>query len=197
MKSALLALTLLPVGAAAAQDGPEPTRYERALAAGYKALMLCGAIGNSGADGMRRSVASVEQYELTGIQEPLNAIVPNLPARIEKGQDDRIDRVSVEWADDMPPRVAAFRNPGGCSILPIGMAEPVEEASSNKPVDDVGAPGGDMRPAMDPPHREVSAIAEAALGDAYGAGTRTTAVLIQHDARPIAQAYAPGFDGDL
>ncbi|MGB3739944.1 MAG: serine hydrolase, partial [Pontixanthobacter sp.] len=42
-----------------------------------------------------------------------------------------------------------------------------------------------------------SAIAEAALGDAYGAGTRTTAVLIQHDARPIAQAYAPGFDGDL
>lgn len=193
----LSALCLFSSVTTAAQDAAEPTRYDRALAAGYKALMLCGAIGNSDPAGSRRSVASVEQYELTGIQSPLDSIVPMLTARVESGQDGFLDYVAVEWADDMPPRIAAFRNPGGCSILPIGSETPTAEASTMKRIDDFGRSGGDMREALRPPHPAASSIAEAALGDSYGDGTRTTAVLIQHNAREIAHSYAPGFDGDL
>ena len=55
-----------PVIAQTAQEAPQ-SRYDRALAAGYKALMICGAIGNADPTGLRRSVQSVEAWELTGI----------------------------------------------------------------------------------------------------------------------------------
>ena len=191
----IAAMLFVPPSIAAAQDMPEPTRYDRALAAGYKALMLCGAIGNSDPRGGRRTADSVARYELSGIQAPLDTIITDLPARIETGRDDALDYVAVDWAPDMPPRVAAYRNPGGCSILPIGAPAPATEASSVRRVDYVGAPGGSMRTPLH--DRAASAVAAKALTDIYGEGTRTTAVLIQHDAREVAHAYAPGFDGDL
>ncbi|WP_174295067.1 hypothetical protein [Alteripontixanthobacter muriae] len=58
---------ILAPASSLAQEGEESGRYDRALTAGYKVLMLCGAIGNSGPDGLRRNVQSVNEYELQGI----------------------------------------------------------------------------------------------------------------------------------
>ena len=85
IRTALAATALLLAAVpAAAQNQQEAlaARYDRALAAGYKALMLCGAIANAEANGTVRTPDSVTQWELTGIQAPLDAIVPNLPHEV-------------------------------------------------------------------------------------------------------------------
>ena len=63
------AALVLTAGPAAAQSQQEAldSRYNRALAAGYKALMLCSAIGHARDAGILRTPESVEQYELSGI----------------------------------------------------------------------------------------------------------------------------------
>lgn len=70
----LAAAALLASAPSAAQTAQEAlqSRHDRALAAGYKALMLCGGIGNADPTGLRRSAASVEAWELAGIQPPLD-----------------------------------------------------------------------------------------------------------------------------
>ena len=78
---------LLAAAPAAAQQQPRaPTTYDRAIAAGYKALTLCSGIFNA-----HRTQAQVEALELTGIYAEYDAIVPTLPATVET----RIYRVLV------------------------------------------------------------------------------------------------------
>ena len=76
----LAATPLLLAVPAAAQSQQEQleARYDRALAAGYKALFLCSAVANAEQAGSSRSVESVEDLELSGIQAPLDAIVGEL-----------------------------------------------------------------------------------------------------------------------
>ncbi|MCM0000777.1 MAG: hypothetical protein NBV68_15470, partial [Erythrobacter sp.] len=84
IRTALSATALLLASPLAAQNQQEAldARYDRALAAGYKALMLCSAIANAEANGTVRTPESVVQWELTGIQAPLDAIVPTLPHQV-------------------------------------------------------------------------------------------------------------------
>ena len=117
--TALLAAT--PLAAQSTTQDELDARYDRALAAGYKALFLCSALSGHAAH-LRRSESSVNDYELSGIQEPLNAIVPELTHSISRGSDGGLNYVAVPWADDMSPRVAAYRQGKGWTAAPISVA---------------------------------------------------------------------------
>ena len=179
-------LALAPV-AAVAQEAPlEPTRYDRALAAGYKALFLCSAMANSEAVGWRRSAEDVHAWELTGIQQPLDGIVRDLPYRIERNGGGVISHVAVDWADDAPPRIARHRPGAGCSVWPIGSAEPDSDASSASAND--GIIVGHLRDAT-----TVRPVLEAAFDGTYGDGARSTAVLVMADGAYLGGRFAEGF----
>ena len=181
-----------PVVAQSEQEALD-ARYDRALAAGYKALMLCGAIASSEATGMGvRTAESVYEWELTGIQQPLDAIIRELPYEIVREAEEvgaRINRVEVTWADDMPPRVARHNPGSGCAVWPIGV-QPLEWASPN--FADTPSPALAFAP-PEPRPSTVRPIREAAFDGTYGEGSRTTVVLISKDTKFVDWGGAPGF----
>ena len=190
-------------------------RYDRALAAGYKALMLCSAIANAEANGTTRTPESVHEWELKGIQAPLNDIVQDLTYEIVRRPTGQIAHVAVDWAEDMPRRVAVYFQAKGCSALPIGAPEdwsepeePVEleaETGAETPpqqsklavaLEDISIePSGD---AQLPEPNALDAVFDAAIDGSYGEGSRTTAVLIRRGqgASGLIEAaqYAHGFN---
>ncbi|MFN9498986.1 MAG: serine hydrolase, partial [Erythrobacteraceae bacterium] len=107
IRSALAATVLLLAVPAAApalaqsQQAALDARYDRALAAGYKALMLCSAIAIAERNGTTRAPASVEAWELSGIQSPHNAIIGELPYEIVRRPTGQIAHVAVRWTDEM------------------------------------------------------------------------------------------------
>ncbi|MEW4447644.1 serine hydrolase [Qipengyuania sp. JC766] len=185
----------VPVTAQSVSQEELDQRYDRALAAGYKALMLCGAMASAERSGTARTPESVQEWELTGIYPSLDPIVRDLPYEIvrvpvyEKAPRllPRLHHVRVSWADDMLPRVAVHRAGEGCSILPPGAEMPAVEA------EDPVIP----RP-PEPLFRNVEAgadgVAARAFGSDYGEGTRTTAVLVRQNGGVIAERYREGFD---
>ena len=189
--AALLAAT--PLAAQSITQDDLQARYDRALAAGYKSLFLCGAMA-SDASGLRRTERSVEEYELTGIYGALDPMVRDLEYRIERGTDGMIDYVATEWAEDMPPRVAEYRGDTGCALLPIGAALPTEEVIRGTLIDRVGDPT--VYPLTEKLEPRVRQAAQQALGDAYGEGTRTTAVIVRQGDVTKGKAFAPGFDAN-
>lgn len=200
IRTALAAATLLLVASPAiAQNQQEAldARYDRALAAGYKALMLCGAISSAEANGAERTPESVIEWELAGIQSPLDAVVSGLPHELVRRPSGEIAHVAVRWAEDMPARIAAYRGPQkGCAILPIGAPEEAVPAgqrkrSANAPIlppnDEPMLPEG--RAGL-----ELAATVQKALAaDGYGKGVKTTRVLIRTQGTTLADGYAEGF----
>ena len=188
MRHAFAAAALLAAAPLAAQSTTQDdisARYDRALAAGYKALFLCSAIANAERNGTTRTPESVAAWELTGIQSPLDAVVHDLPYTIDRDSDGEIRQVVVEWAGDMPPRIAAHDSRRGCSQLPIGGAphpirtkRPRINVEHGDPVEPAGALSGSV---------------ERAFGETHGNGTRTTAVLVQRGGTVLGERYAPGF----
>ncbi|MEO0591067.1 MAG: serine hydrolase [Pseudomonadota bacterium] len=213
----LAALALAsPVGSpAAAQSAQErlDARYDRALAAGYKALFLCSAIANAEANGTTRTPESVHEWELTGIQQPLDAMIREMKYEIVRRPTGQIAHVEVQWEDDAPARVAAYYGPlTGCSIWPIGAAPELNNAAAPVPMpsDEDTQKGGefngmvleveavDGRSLTDIPPSPFARLFEAAMGTRYGEG-RTTAVLVRQlekegEAWSETAKYAPGFD---
>lgn len=190
---AAAALLLATPAMAQRQQDQLDDRYNRALAAGYKALFLCSAIANAERNGGTRTPESVERWELTGIQQPLAGIIGDLAYRIVRTGADggMIDFVAVAWSDDMPERFAAHTRREGCSLAPIGLQE---EALQN--VDRRGHPAAKRQ--YFPPFAEGDALMggeslNGAFGTAYGEGTRTTAVFIVRDNTKMAERYADGF----
>ena len=125
---ALAAPVATPATAQSISQDALQARYDRALAAGYKALFLCSAIANAERNGATRTAESVMAWELTGIQQPLDEIVGELSFEIVRSDDGQVAHVAVGWADDMPDRVAAHRSNEGCHVLPVGTAEPAPAA---------------------------------------------------------------------
>ena len=183
-----LAATLLAATPALAQSTTQDeldARYDRALAAGYKALFLCSAIANAERIGQVRTAESVEAWELTGIQAPLDEIVPTQPFEIvrQRVYDDSttdfdegpIAHVEVTWTDDMPPRVAYHIEEQGCSLAPIGHApvaqEPMTGPATARTFEKV-VPEEHSSPELD------RVLAKAFAGS-YGEGTRTTVTLVE------------------
>lgn len=199
-KSLIAAVAALAAAPLAAQTATAPTaqsqqetiqaRYDRALAAGYKALMLCGAIASAERSGAgERSEESVLAYELSGIQQPLDSIVRDLPYRIERWPEGQrpIRYVAVNWAEDMPARIAFQRAAGGCSLGPIGMeAEDLTESQPSARPETISTwsmrfPG------------PVTPVLNAAMSGAYGADTRTTAVSVNWGENGWDWLFAEGF----
>ncbi|WP_128892949.1 serine hydrolase [Erythrobacter sp. HKB08] len=188
---ALLLATIpiaVPATAQSQQDELD-TRYDRALAAGYKALFLCSAIANAERAGTTRTPQSVHDWELTGIQAPLDDIVRELPYEIMRNPapDAQIRGVKVEWAEDMPPRLALHDSQRGCSIMPIGGGGPPVVTLREAP---------DMEMAW--PEAQASAVLDATVATAFeqeeGIGPRTTAVVVLQDGEIAAERYAEGFN---
>jgi CubicO group peptidase (beta-lactamase class C family) len=190
--AATLLLAAVPATAQSQQEVLQ-ARYDRALAAGYKALMLCSAIAIAERNGTTRTPESVEQWELTGIQSPHNALIGELPYDIVRRPTGQIAHVAVKWAEDMPSRIAAYFGPEtGCSTLPIGAPEDV--SNPQMPVNST-APAPAPAVASDPAlARQLDAPFARAFGVGFGAGTRTTAVLVNKGGARVAEAYAPGFN---
>ncbi|WP_296716016.1 serine hydrolase [Erythrobacter sp.] len=181
-------------------------RYDRALAAGYKALMLCSAIAIAERNGGARTAESVAAWELTGIQAPLDAIVGELPYEVVRRPTGEVAHVAVRWADDSPARIAAYFGPDtGCSTLPIGAPDsgsntrqplPTSAETTEKVIASGVIPrseGGKV-----PPPPPLAKVLGAAVAGEYGEGTRTTAALVRlkGDGNGLVERanYTPGFD---
>jgi len=200
-------ITAAPAVAQSAQERLD-SRYDRALAAGYKALFLCSAIANAEANGATRTPESVHAMELTGIQSPLDDIIREMKYEIVRRPTGQIAHVQVEWADDMPDRIAPYYGSRtGCSIMPIG--SPIDLHRPDMPMPAYGAAGDDASEA----HGSISSkdnrpgpilvLGAKALNqdrlETYGKGARTTAVVVRRLAVDrteefSAEFYAPGYN---
>jgi CubicO group peptidase (beta-lactamase class C family) len=194
MKAIRLGLALLLVAAvpAAAQQPRQPTTYDRAIAAGYKALTLCSGIFNA-----HRTQAQIEALELTGIYPEYERIVPTLPVSVDLHRS----RVAVAFDDALPPRIADSRRKAGCFLFPIGatsaelsgevLVSAIEPGYYRRrwPTGDIGAtarPKGDAR--------ALAGIAAKAFDPAaFGSGTRTTAIVLVQNGKIVVERYADGF----
>ncbi len=203
---AALALTAITSAPAAAQSAQErlDARYDRALAAGYKALMLCSAIANAEANGTKRTVDSIHELELAGIQAPLDKIVQELDYEIVRHENGQFNFVSVTWGQGVEERHAQFAEGRGCVGLPLGSAAPtqivVEQGHANRSSRDqakfvgprlaakVGEPNSSAELAAN-----LSGPFGAAFEQTYGARSRTTAVLVKRG-NAVAEQYVAGFD---
>lgn len=186
IRRSLLALALV-AAPVSAQTPPTPNPYDRAIAAGYKALTLCSAIFNARAFGVERTEASVAAHELRGIYPDYDALIATLPATLGKRA------VDVGFAPNLPPRVATSLGARGCVLHPIGSDPPrIDEPAIRV---NEGRPGAWPRdPAVDVPFaRPLRPVVDGALAARYGERTDTTAVLVVRDGRLVGERYAPGF----
>lgn len=176
-----------------AQQKPvTPSSYERAIAAGYKALTLCSGMFNAG-----RSEGQLAALELKGIYPEYDAILPTLSASVDRA----LKTVSVPFDDALPPRIAAWRPNLGCTQLPLSAST---DALAGLPRLDTPAPQLDAKP-WPLGDRGASARAQgdrAAFGRAveaafdsqrFGKGSQTTAVIVLQNGRIVAEQYREGF----
>lgn len=206
---AALAALALPATLAAQTTTQQDleARYDRALAAGYKALFLCSALANAQRNGIARRSASVEQWELTGTYPRIQSILPDLEYRILPDAAGRVALVEVDWADEMPPRFAEGSHDAGCRLAPIGLEPSMPEMRVPAMPSEAPAPPAagqsihgtdDELPVLDGIEFELGDVVEAALDRAgpYGDGIRTTAALILKDGAIASQGYTSGFGPD-
>jgi CubicO group peptidase (beta-lactamase class C family) len=190
MRSAASLALLLAVPAAA--QAPEPTPYQRAIAAGYKAAMLCSGVFNAG-----RTKKQVEADELRGIYPEHQALVTALEAEVDRDTSE----VRVAWSDILPPRVARYGTGVGCTTFPIGtrpLPNDPELSWSPPPVikrgpSPVAWPIGDHGIAPRTSAALAAAVARAFDRATYGQGSETVGVVVLHDGKLVAERYRDGF----
>ncbi|PZQ43071.1 MAG: hypothetical protein DI570_29545, partial [Phenylobacterium zucineum] len=111
---ALILAATLVASPVLAQSSPEPPPAMRAMTAGYKALMVCGAVFNTREAGAERSLDSIRDNELTGIYAELDPLVREMPMEV----GDHF--VRVPWGSPLPDRLAVHTPGRGCAIAPVG-----------------------------------------------------------------------------
>ncbi len=195
IKAKLAILLIAGLSASATAQGQEQARFNRALAAGYKASFLCSDIFNAG-----MTEPQVERDDLQRTYSELEPLMPGMAASIDR----RSRTVSVSFDPDLPPRVAAWRPYLGCAQLPIGAPAGTEAALPTLNVqpparnfDALPWPMGD-RNALARPRGNVPALsgAVAAAFDrrTYGQGSETTALVIVQNGKIIAERYRYDFN---
>lgn len=173
--------------AAFAQVTPTSPPAVRAMAAGYKALMVCSALKTAEAAGGSRTLESVETNELVGVYPEIDALVREMPVEIFPA------RVTVDWDDAMPPRSAVWSHGRGCAIMPVGWTG--EQVEPRPP----GTPANTAFLAAAEPRGNVAllnAAVQLAFEGGYGEGANTTAVLVLQADAVVAEEYAEGFGVD-
>ncbi|RYZ13546.1 MAG: class C beta-lactamase-related serine hydrolase [Alphaproteobacteria bacterium] len=179
-----------PAAAAAADEGSSSTtaRHAAAQAAGYRALHLCTSTFSSGL--------------------PAGLIDRTGSGQTAKNNETKIDQaaktVTVKFADDMEPRIAAWRSGLGCTQLPIGatmeMVKHLPRLSDALPPPNLDAqnwPTGDVNATVKLPAPREKAVANV-LDDAFRdqEGTykgNTWGVVVIKDGKIVAERYAEGF----
>ena len=200
LRSLLAAAALcafLPTAALAQTVSQEQldARYDRALAAGYRALFLCGAIAGAERNGATRSVESVERWELSGIQAPLDSLIGEMrarPIRIQSVASDgspaqgALAAFTVEWAEGFAPRLAVNTGEDGCRLAPIGMDVGTALAAGEPELRDLDRTASDQSVGED-------GLARTGMEARYGQDTRTTAVVVMRSGSLVSEAYAEDF----
>jgi len=188
-----LTLALSPVATAQNYEPSDTTK--RALAAGYKALFTCSGYFSAG-----QTLAEIRENELSGIY------VDYRPVMDEVGDANIVESsksVLVAFDGALPPRTAAWRPGIGCSLLPIG-ASPDMTA---------WLPSFTNMPSLDEPDNSTALgdnvtltentfaldllgvpVSFAFDGNTYGAGTRTSAIIVLHKGQVVAEQYDRGID---
>lgn len=156
------------------------------MAAGYKALTVCSAVHNGREAGVTRTLESIEAHELTGIYPDLDPLVRTLPVEVTPGG------ARVSWDPVMPPRFAVHSAGAGCAILPVGTPEPRAGQSVVRRPDSSPMPTGEVRG----DRVALGRVLAQAIGETYGPGSNTTAVVLVQDGRMVAETYAEGFGPD-
>jgi CubicO group peptidase (beta-lactamase class C family) len=198
--SALLIATTFPAFAQQTATGPRPAaateegnssvtpRHAAAQAAGYRALHLCTATFSSG--------LPQEIIDRTGSGQTAR----NSETRID--QQNKI--VTVKFADDMEPRIAAWRPALGCTQLPIGATLDAVKALPRMP-ESVKAPNLDAQPwpmgdanATKPLPATQTAAVSSVLDEAFKNQQgkylgNTWGVVVIHDGKIVAERYAVGW----
>jgi len=193
----MLALIATPSAAQSAQERLD-NRYDRALAAGYKAMMLCSAMATSERLGGSRSAESIHDWELTGIYPALDPIIRDLSYdvvrySVEGMASPPIYQVRVEWDDEMPPRIATHAALGGCFVEPIGApTQSAPDLSLDSVVAEVPADNWTVD-ATGMSEGTKAQLGAAAFDGTYGGGSRTTAALIVRDGAIVMERYHDGF----
>jgi CubicO group peptidase (beta-lactamase class C family) len=186
----LLVTAALFAGQASAQQPTAPTPYQRAIAAGYKALTLCSGIFEAG-----RTQEQVEALELRGIYPEYDTIVRGLGVHIDQGSHG----VSVGFDPDLPARRADHRPTVGCVLRPIGAADdaivpyhgPLTQQQPS--ADPRPWPMGDkgIAPRSSP---ALTTKIDAAFDQAtYGPGSQTIGVVVLRDGKVVGERYRDGF----
>jgi CubicO group peptidase (beta-lactamase class C family) len=167
-----------------------PGDHAMALAAGYKAAFVCSGVFDAG-----QSEAAIDHDDLTGVYPEYQTAVNALFATVDRAAKT----VSVTYDPRLPPRIVAWRPNLGCTQLPIGAATSAAAllprldlkapaARSDAPWPAGEAPGAAPSPAL------AAVLAGAFAPAAYGAGERTTAVLVVEDGRIVGETYRSGYD---
>jgi CubicO group peptidase (beta-lactamase class C family) len=163
-------------------------RHLAAQAAGYRALHTCTGIFSAGL--------------------PDRLIEQSMSSRASRDARAVVDRerkvVSVHYASDMEPRIAAWRPGLGCTQLPVGAAPELIDQLPRLPatvtvpsLDDRPWPLGDVDATMRLPQAKSDAVAvvldEAFKNEAGLYGGHTWGVVIVADGRIAAERYEPGW----
>ncbi len=179
-------MTISPL--ALAQDLKEPSEYDKALAAGYKAQFICSGLWNGG-----KSLTDIEADELTGIYDRIAKIVPTLTVDIEEVER----QVRVSYADDAPPRTAIWNGRTGCTAMPIRFAgiKFGQAAKLREYQDDLAWPMGDRgaKVALTKPFENLkNVVLSASENTTYGG--KTSAVVIINGSKILIERYKDGHD---
>ncbi|MEO1659197.1 MAG: serine hydrolase [Pseudomonadota bacterium] len=172
-------------------EGP-PGRRAMSQAAGYKAQFTCSGLFNAG-----KSLEQIAAHELTNIYPDYGPAMALLP---DAEVDSDAKLVKVTYAEDMAPRVAAWRPHLGCASLPPGAVDPsiLARAGASKPSRSAEAlwPHGDRLPEDDLPADVDVAALEATFNGAFAGefGGVTSAVVVVQDGRLVGERYLDGFD---
>ena len=185
----LLGSALLASPIALAQE-PETVTTINSYAAGYVAGFTCSAVFNANKD-----EAAIREHELTGIYPLVAEQVAKLKAEINQAQK----WVRVRYDGGARERISVWRERLGCVDLPVGasiadaknISRPFPSMSIEK---DSGAPWQQRNLVNHVTgNLALDGVLVNAFSKHYGAGARTTAVLIATPDKIIAEHYIDGF----
>lgn len=170
-------------------DPPRTPLHDAALRAGHKALYLCSGQFVTGLEPeiMIRD-AMLDSTERTEWKHELRTVVDK----------DRA-LVKVWYAEDLPPRIAAWRPHIGCAQLPIGAAEGAVQHLPRLPkidppsLDSESWPTGDANALSDQVNPALNNVVEAAF-DPKVYGGMTWAILVADKRGILSEHYGLGYN---